>query len=71
MNRVVPANAGTHTPRLLDGEYCWTLCSNDCQRWLMGWTAPYGISCARMRLLQISDKGAVREPDYPHWDGYV
>ncbi|MGF6312315.1 hypothetical protein ABIB82_006384, partial [Bradyrhizobium sp. i1.8.4] len=29
----------------------------------MGWTAPYGISCARMRLLQISDKGAVRERD--------
>jgi len=27
--------------------------------------------CARMRLLQISDKGAVREPDYPHWNGYV
>src|SRR6202035_1905658 len=24
-----------------------------------------------MRLLQISDKGAVREPDYPHWHGYV
>jgi len=24
-----------------------------------------------MRLLQISDKGAVREPDYPHWNGYV
>src|ERR1700675_3183493 len=37
----------------------------------MGWTAPYGISCARMRLLQISDKGAVREPDYPNWNGYV
>src|SRR5450631_2949201 len=37
----------------------------------MVWTAPYGIECARMRLLQISDKGAVREPDYPHWDGYV
>src|SRR6202166_4784644 len=39
--------------------------------WLMGWTAPYGISCARMRLLQISDKGAVRGPDYPRWNGYV
>jgi hypothetical protein len=38
---------------------------------MMGWTAPYGISCARMRLLQISDKGAVREPDYPNWNGYV
>src|SRR6266404_1384640 len=38
---------------------------------MMGWTAPYGIECARMRLLQISDKGAVREPDYPHWNGYV
>src|ERR1700679_2568272 len=37
----------------------------------MGWTAPYGISYARMRLLQISDKGAVREPDYPNWNGYV
>src|SRR3981081_4599037 len=38
---------------------------------VMVWTAPYGIECARMRLLQISDKGAVREPDYPHWNGYV
>jgi hypothetical protein len=38
---------------------------------VMVWTAPYGISCARMRLLQISDKGAVRGPDYPHWNGYV
>src|SRR5258708_7999944 len=37
----------------------------------MVWTAPYGISCARMRLLEISDKGAVREADYPHWNGYV
>jgi hypothetical protein len=37
----------------------------------MGWTAPYGISCARMRLLQISDKGAVRGADYPNWNGYV
>jgi hypothetical protein len=41
------------------------------RRGVMVWTAPYGISCARMRLLQISDKGAVREPDYPHWNGYV
>src|SRR6266851_5715947 len=24
-----------------------------------------------MRLLKISDKGAVREPDYPNWNGYV
>src|ERR1700730_12053101 len=24
-----------------------------------------------MRLLQISDKGAVRGPDYPYWNGYV
>src|ERR1700675_4627380 len=51
-----------------DGAGC--LCDNK-HRWLMGWTAPYGISCARMRLLQISDKGAVRGPDYPHWNGYV
>src|SRR5258708_34665288 len=50
---------------------CLTICRSHVGRWLMGWTAPYGISCARMRLLQISDKGAVREPDYPHWNGYV
>src|SRR5437660_820253 len=37
----------------------------------MVWTAPYGISCARMRLLRISDKGAVRGPDYSNWNGYV
>src|ERR1700694_1209985 len=40
-------------------------------RGVMVWTAPYGIEGARMRLLQISDKGAVREPDYPNWNGYV
>src|SRR6202171_3141185 len=28
------------------------------QRWLMGWTAPYGIDCARMRLL----RSQTREP---------
>src|SRR5712664_3621948 len=22
-------------------------------------------------VVEISDKGAVREPDYPHWNGYV
>src|SRR5882757_8937595 len=32
---------------------------------------PTASVCARMRLLQISDKGAVREPDYPNWNGYV
>ncbi|MGX1349294.1 transposase [Bradyrhizobium elkanii] len=31
---------------------------NNDHRWLMGWTAPYGISCARMRLLQSQ----TREP---------
>src|ERR1700731_4478863 len=25
--------------------------------WVMGWTAPDGIDCARMRSLQISNKG--------------
>src|SRR5206468_4529958 len=48
-----------------------TTISNNIRRGVMVWTAPYGISCARMRLLQISDKGAVRGPDYPHWNGYV
>src|SRR5260370_28893365 len=47
------------------------LSRNNTDLWLMVWTAPYGISCARMRLLEISDKGAVREADYPHWNGYV
>ena len=27
------------------------------QQWVMGWTAPDGIDCARMRSLQISNKG--------------
>ncbi|MEY9435361.1 transposase [Bradyrhizobium elkanii] len=31
---------------------------NNRHLWLMGWTAPYGISCARMRLLQSQ----TREP---------
>ena len=26
-------------------------------RWVLGWTAPDGIDCARMRSLQISNKG--------------
>src|SRR5260370_23902100 len=67
---VVPAKAGTHTPRLLV-RVCGQLSFYNKRRWLMVWTAPYGISCARMRLLEISDKGAVREPDYPNWNGYV
>jgi hypothetical protein len=36
-----------------------------------GVDGPLRHQCARMRLLQISDKGAVREPDYPNWNGYV
>jgi hypothetical protein len=40
---VVPAHAGTHTPRLrLFGAMADGFCSNK-RRWLMGWTAPYGI----------------------------
>ena len=35
------------------------------------WTAPDGIDCARMRSAEISNEGAVREPDYPHWGGHV
>jgi hypothetical protein len=68
---VVPANAGTHNRRrqLLKKSTARSLKLKS--RGVMVWTAPYGISCARMRLLQISDKGAVREPDYPHWNGYV
>src|SRR5438445_13383086 len=31
---------------------------NNGRRWLMVWTAPYGISCARMRLL----RSQTREP---------
>ena len=60
------------------GEMALTEAREKARKWrllvgqgMMVWTAPYGISCARMRLLQISDKGAVREPDYPHWNGYV
>jgi hypothetical protein len=36
-----------------------------------GVDGPLRHQYARMRLLQISDKGAVREPDYPNWNGYV
>src|ERR1700739_3721945 len=36
-----------------------------------GVDGPLRHQCARMRLLQISDKGAVRDEDYPHWYGYV
>jgi hypothetical protein len=39
--------------------------------WLMVWTAPYGIECARMSLSKVSDEGAVREAGYPNWHGYV
>src|SRR6266849_1114808 len=27
--------------------------------------------CQNNEVVEISDKGAVREPDYPHWNGYV
>src|SRR6476661_2885059 len=36
-----------------------------------GVDGPLRHQCARMRLLQISDKEAVRGTDYPHWHGYV
>src|SRR4029078_3352825 len=36
-----------------------------------GVDGPLRHQCARMRLLQISDKGAVRERDYLHWSRYV
>jgi hypothetical protein len=38
---------------------------------MMVWTAPYGIAMCQNEVVEISDKGAVREPDYPHWNGYV
>ncbi len=37
----------------------------------MVWTAPYGIALCQNEVVEISDKGAVRGPDYPHWNGYV
>jgi len=37
----------------------------------MVWTAPYGIAMCQNEVVEISDKGAVREPDYPNWNGYV
>src|ERR1700678_1564446 len=66
----VPASApGPITPNARVVR-CWSgKLRYDSYRWLMVWTAPYGISCARMRLLQISDKGAVHERDYPNWNG--
>jgi hypothetical protein len=33
------------------------LSETDRPPWVMGWTAPDGIDCARMRSLQISNKG--------------
>src|SRR5579864_9086670 len=37
----------------------------------VGVDGPRRHRCARMRSLQISDKGAVRGQDYPHWHRYV
>src|ERR1700728_4832048 len=37
----------------------------------MVWTAPYGIALCQNEVVEISDKGAVRGADYPHWHGYV
>ena len=39
---VVPAKAGTHTPRPFSGTRGDGFCRYKCW-WLMGWTAPYGI----------------------------
>src|SRR4029453_18193762 len=36
----------------------------------MGWTAPTASMCQN-EVVEISDKGAVREPDYPNWNGYA
>jgi len=42
---VVPAKAGTHNHgMLLPREVGAPACPNNCGRWLMEWTAPYGIS---------------------------
>src|SRR5258708_32074854 len=38
---------------------------------VLGWTAPYGISCARMRSSKISNRGAARGEAYSHRHGYV
>ena len=38
---------------------------------MSGWTAPYGISCARMRSSKISNRGAARGEAYSHRYGYV
>ena len=36
----------------------WRVASQfEFQQWVMVWTAPDGIDCARMRSLQISDNG--------------
>ena len=44
-NGVVPAKAGTHTPRpRCYGDCGPTAFVNNRRLWLMVWTAPYGIS---------------------------
>src|SRR5262245_21942599 len=37
----------------------------------VGVDGPRRHRCARMRSLEISNKGAVRDEDYPHWYGHV
>ena len=37
----------------------------------MVWTAPYGIVLCQNQVVANLNKGAVREPDYPNWNGYV
>src|SRR4051812_19231904 len=56
---VVPANAGTHSHwRQCCKERLPSRTSIDSTPRLMVWTAPYGIECARMRLL----RSQTREP---------
>src|SRR3984893_12183872 len=52
------ANAGTHTPRRSDYGRYLTPAPSPISCGVMVWTAPYGIDCARMRLL----RSQTREP---------
>ena len=68
---VVPANAGTHTPWLLHGA---TLV--DALPWLRsavadGVDGPLRHRVCQNEVVRNSFLGAVREPDYPNWNGYV
>src|ERR1700682_5301508 len=69
--RVVPANAGTHNHKCVLSTRLWPQPRATTRAWGDGVDGSLRHQLCQNEVVAISDKGAVREADYPHWHGYV